>query len=307
MASSIVERKSNLFGVPTPATVYTQAFASTPVAGDIVVVAVQKRDNVVTTPSGLGVTSWTKVFSRAMSSNNFNFDVWMGTGATSAGNLTITLASAKQVYVNTFLLREVGAALNVAVNTDWTTNNLAQGDHTTMLPGVPALEGHFQLALAGGSSNTVSYEWPATGSGSDWSFEPGADANLEIEHVAWRFGSGTSPGTASDIGLRALSGNLYKVVAILDFGITPGAVQHRSAAEAATRGVPALVDYRTQLEALARGNAPLRLDRGVVEVLTKTYTAAQLYGTYLEVLEPPLVIAPPTMGRHGWGLVVPGA
>jgi hypothetical protein len=101
----------------------TVTFASTPAAGDVVVVLYRchKATSVrtVSSVSGMGAT-W------ALGSNLANLgqtSVWLGTGATTAGTVTITQNSADVMSVSAYLVRGLTAPVNVVSQVSYVNAN----------------------------------------------------------------------------------------------------------------------------------------------------------------------------------------
>jgi hypothetical protein len=101
-------------------------FATTPVAGDVVVVLYRCHKassvRVVSTVSGMGA-SWALGANLWSTTPNGTTSVWLGTGATTAGTVTVTQNSPDVMSLSAYLVRGLTAPVNVVSNVSWVNAN----------------------------------------------------------------------------------------------------------------------------------------------------------------------------------------
>ena len=280
MTVSVVEVAEGTAGAL--GTVPTVTLATTPVAGDVVIITVlgSTAGRLVTGITGLGAT-WREVVTKSDNpSNPVSGIVWRGDGATAAGVVSVTLDATMNGSVRAFLARGLtpgeGTSFTGPVNS---SAGPLDGPVWNASVGQLVLE----LGYAGGKTgNLFTAVAPAAG----WVIQTGPAGATAYCHTAYRIPTeGTSTAHQMSVATGGISTRLV-VSAVFGASLTEGRVGG-AYAEALYGVPPAQVQVgNVTLEALTYIPPPVLAVGGMyVEMLSpRLLPTLGVAGTYLEVL-----------------------
>jgi len=247
------------------------SFASTPAAGDTVIVAVTYTGNAQPSSlSGLGAT-WTLREKRNLIAS-MGTSIFTGAGATTSGPLTVTMnLSGSSVQVQMFLVRGLPSGY-VITDTGYATVGTTTGTTKSLTLAAGTSSG---IAIGvgqqqGGAAPTAP-TWPSADSTAGWTTNgPLTIGNTNWVGLAWR--ELTAPSVLT-LGITKNDGN-YLDEMMLVFGDPVGAISEGQYVEALTVGTPAAA-----------------VEGQYVEALTTSTPAAVAEGQYVEVLSPSQLVS----------------
>lgn len=273
MAIQVIET-TTFFTDSAAANSRTITLATTPQAGDVVFVFATTGANRSQTVTGLGAT-WTSQFVKVQIGNAASY-IWAGTGATAAGNITVTTSS-------TATTGRFGALLVRGLPSGWTTFRTDSTDYTTgssssvgaveYLPQVRLGPSSIILGVAefSGGITGGGITFPASGSSAGWTSDTGplnAAGSTGIGGAAWKVASAGSD-VLLGVANTGSTGGFIDCSAIYITDGSDGAIVESDYVEVLTTGTPAAVIESAYTEALTVGTPAAAVESSYVEVLSK--------------------------------------
>lgn len=275
---------------------------TTPLAGDVIVLASYRPNRNIASVSGPTGAVWTQQFEKAFNSANQRHTFWTATGATASGNITVTLQTLAQVgRLEWWLVRGLPAAFRVVGVTSTPYQSASNTDSQT----IGSTYGGEALVMVHGVANSSgAWTWGGTGSTSGWTATSSQYSASNYGGAAYKI---LAAGAGSTEAWNASVPNLTGYSDQTMFAITgvQGAQALQTKVEALTRATPSAQLLAQQLEAMTRANPDAQVLQAAIEAMTQVppgATDARVHGLYLEVMTQ--MTSPDYW--HGWGMVVPG-
>jgi hypothetical protein len=210
---SVVEIVDGTTGVL--GTAPTVTIATTPVADDVIAVGVfvTIHSTTVTAVSGCGAT-WTQAISNTATSQP-GYIEWVGTGATSAGTISVTLSTSRSGLVRARVVRGLSSGVVAFADAAYGTATTSTGPVTTS-----RAAGNGQIVLESASLSTGAITtFPASPTPStDWATATGIGSSRGSTHRA------PVSTNSHSVSVRLSASNLARLTQVV-LGNTPSGTQ----------------------------------------------------------------------------------